>query len=165
MGTRHLHLVKLDKNKGYHVQYLQFDGYPSYQLTRIIKDIGSKINRLEIDFGSKKHSYFREFLIAYFNYRSFDTGHSYKHFWKAPSDYLNDTGKIGNDTWAEFIYVYDAKDFTVNITNLRSAKSIKINLYDESDRKEMGLDTYGDYDENKIKAFAEKVEEELENND
>jgi hypothetical protein len=162
MGTRHIHCLKQPKGN-YRFQYLQFDGYPSYQLGRVLKDIMPKVLRLELDFGkatSKEcNNTFRAFLDAYLTLRSFDSGHSIGNTWTDKMTTFN------SKCWAEYIYIYDPVKVELTVQSTVTGTSFRMPLLDEVQQTDMGFNprNYGDgqCNETILNAFCKRVEESV----
>lgn len=171
MGTRHIHCLKRP-NGGYRFQYLQFDGYPSYQLGRVLKDIMPKMNRMTfyLSFGKpttkSASNTFWAFLDTYLTLRSFDSGHSIHNTWKGKMP--KDVTSFGEKYWAEYIYIYDPVHVTLTVQSVGTQTSYKMPLLDEKQQEDMGFDfTRADYssgscNELKLKAFCKMVEETVQ---
>lgn len=161
MGTRHVHCLKQPKG-GYRFQYLQFDGYPSYQLGRVLKDTMPKVLRMDFDFGKpttkQGRDTLRAFWDAYLTFRSFDSGHSIGNTWKGKMP--EDVTSFGEKCWAEYIYIYDPVLVTLTVQSVGTEAQYRIFLLDERFQKEMGFDPqrHGDCDDEVLKAFCKRVE-------
>lgn len=161
MGTQHIHCLKQPKG-GYRFQYLQFDGYPSYQLGRVLQDIMPKVMRFTWDFGRPTtkdgRDTFRAFLDAYLTFRSFDSGHSIRNTWKGKMP--EDVTTFGGKCWAEYLYIYDPVNVTLTVQSVGTETSYRMPLLDEKQQADMGFDPqmHGQCDEMKLKAFCKMVE-------
>ena len=161
MGTRHIHCLKQPRGN-YRFQYLQFDGYPSYQLGRVLQDIMPKVLRIELDFGKptskRARDTFRAFLDAYLTLRSFDSGHSVGNTWKGKMP--EDVTSFGEKCWAEYIYIYDPVRVELTVQSVGTETSYRMPLLDEKQQADMGFDpqAHGQCDEAKLKAFCKRVE-------
>lgn len=168
MGTRHVHCLKQPKG-GYRFQYLQFDGYPSYQLGRVLQDIMPKVMRMDMDFGrpgtAERTNMFRAFLDAYLTLRSFDSGHSIGNTWKGKMP--EDVEEFGTKCWAEYVYVYDPVQVSLTVQSVGTGVAQEFDLLDETQQRLMGFDpnAYGQCNDKRLKAFCKQVEDDLRKED
>lgn len=175
MGTRSMHLFP--QAAGYVGQYLQFDGYPSNQMSRIMSEM-----KLLSNIGDKKIplKFKLDYLESYYSFRSYDSYHSIRGGTYCASlytfnEYNPDTGnyKGFNDEeietqislketvghmFVEYLYewIIDIEEPKVKITHISTGNVIKFkikDLADEINKKSIMQD---------IEEFMEKTEMDLE---
>ena len=163
MGTRSVLAVNLEKQtkKGpsYRFQYLQFDGYPTCQLRRILEAVMPKMSRVDIDWNQENAAKrFREFLEAYFKFRSFDSGHSIGNTWVGP---MLTPERFSDKCWAEWLYVFEP-NWKLIVTCVRTKRSQTIDLMDSTIWASLGYEKYSDGLTAKANAFCKMVEKSLQ---
>lgn len=158
MGTRSVHAIKLAKDKGYHCQYLQFDGYPRHQLPTILEKVIPFIERLKLDSSIKREvKDFRDYLLAFYNFRQYETGHSHGNHW---IDKKIDVADLSNRCWAEYVYVFNPENFSLEI--IRPGGSLfRLELKSEELWKDIGFQKYGQWDKQVLEIFCKQVENKL----
>jgi hypothetical protein len=104
MGTRSL-LAYEHSPEIYHVQYLQFDGYPSvkgWDYYNFMRRMDLCRNYFVKD-GKPTKKFFKK-CRDYLNYIQWSSGHSFEHHWKCSPDKW-----LSQDAGQEWQYLFDAK--------------------------------------------------------
>lgn len=137
MGTRSIHVFPMVNGRK-KCQYLQFDGYPEYQILKFMADSKSKLKfhcvplhnlidgKLQEVPKSERIDDFLEYLDAYYKFRSYESGHSIN------MEYIMDDSD--EDAFDEIIqrlgveYKYEwtidhNRDLNLTVTNTSSNKS------------------------------------------
>ena len=107
MGTRSLLAVETKKSK-LHVQYMQFDGYPSckgyaYYSAVLFTLMEAGVNNF-ISKNGKPNKFFRERCVNFLNDYQYATHHSTGNHWECS---LEDEWYFQKDCWQEFEYMFD----------------------------------------------------------
>ena len=175
MGTRSMHLFP--QAAGYVGQYLQFDGYPSNQMSRIMSEM-----KLLSNIGDKKipNKFKLDYLESYYSFRSYDSYHSIRGGTYCCSlypfnEYNPDTGNykgfddkeietqlslkeaVGN-MFVEYLYewIIDIEEPEIRIAHISTGNVIKFKINDLANEKNRESVTQS------IEEFSEKTEMDLE---
>ena len=176
MGTRSMHLFP--QAAGYVGQYLQFDGYPSNQMSRIM----SEMKLLDSISDKKIPLKFKlDYLESYYKFRSYDSYHSlrggaYCGSLYAFNEYNPDTGNYNGwnnikqieehislkvtieNMFVEYLYewIIDIEEPEIRITHISTGNAIKVKIKDLANEKNRESVTQS------IEEFSEKTEMDLE---
>lgn len=176
MGTRSMHLFPQAAG-GYVGQYLQFDGYPSNQMYRIISEM-----KLLSNIADKKtpRKFKIDYLESYYSFRSYDSYHSIRGGTYCGSlytfnEYNPDTGKYKGfddreietqislketvaNMFVEYLYewIIDIEQPELRITHISTGNVIKFTIKDLANEKNRESVTQS------IEEFSEKTEIDLE---
>jgi len=176
MGTRSMHLFPQAAG-GYVGQYLQFDGYPSNQMYRIIAEM-----KLLSNIGDRKspRKFKLDYLESYYSFRSYDSYHSIRGGTYCGSlytfnEYNPDTGNYKGfddeeiekhislketvaNMFVEYLYewIIDIEEPELRITHITTGNAIKFKIKDLANEKNRESVIQS------IEEFSEKTEIDLE---
>ncbi len=182
MGTRSMHLFPQAAG-GYVGQYLQFDGYPSNQMYRIIAEM-----KLLSNIGDKKspRKFKLDYLESYYSFRSYDSHHSIRGGTYCCSlypfnEYNPDTGKYKGfneeeietqlslkeavaNMFVEYLYewIIDIEEPELRITHITTGNAIKFKIKDLANSTNTSITVSGKSVMEQIEEFSEKTENDLE---
>ena len=182
MGTRSMHLFP--QAAGYVGQYLQFDGYPSNQMYRIMSEM-----KLLSNIGDKKipRKFKVDYLEAYYSFRSYDSYHSIRGGTYCGSlysfnEYNPDTGNYKGfddiqqaetqlslketveNMFVEYLYewIIDIEEPELRITHISTGNVIKFTIKDLANSTNTSITVSGKSVMEQIEEFSEKTENDLE---
>ena len=182
MGTRSMHLFPQAAG-GYVGQYLQFDGYPSNQMYRIIAEM-----KLLSNIGDKKspRKFKLDYLEAYYSFRSYDSYHSIRGGTYCCSlypfnEYNPDTGNYKGfdeqeietqlslkeavaNMFVEYLYewIIDIEEPELRITHITTGNAIKFKIKDLANSTNTSITVSGKSVMEQIEEFSENTENDLE---
>jgi len=182
MGTRSMHLFPQAAG-GYVGQYLQFDGYPSNQMYRIIAEM-----KLLSNIGDKKspRKFKLDYLESYYSFRSYDSHHSIRGGTYCCSlypfnEYNPDTGNYKGfneeeietqlslkeavaNMFVEYLYewIIDIEEPELRITHITTGNAIKFKIKDLANSTNTSITVSGKSVMEQIEEFSEKTENDLE---
>ena len=184
MGTRSMHLFPQAAG-GYVGQYLQFDGYPSNQMYRIM----SEMKLLDSISDKKIPLKFKlDYLESYYKFRSYDSYHSLRggaycgslytfneynpdtgnyNGWnniKQIEDHINLKTTIEN-MFVEYLYewIIDCEEPELKITHITTGNAIKFKIKDLSKETNNSVTLpNGKSVTQNIEEFSEKAQADLE---
>lgn len=168
MGTRSMHIYP-SIDDSYHGQYLQFDGYPSNQIGRILSELKLLYKLVEKDTPLK---FKFDYLECYYNFRAYDSTHSLKcndslyNFNKHDPDNLPDLILKKLETmWVEYLYqwIIDLEEPELRITHIKTGNVVKLKIKElvAVTNNSITLPNGKSVMQN-IEEFSEKVEADLE---
>jgi hypothetical protein len=162
MGTRSMHVFPSPTKGKWITQYFQFDGSPTYQLEKFLRDSQCFLRNFMLIIASEKKmspdnvQLFTDYLRKYYAWRSFDTYHSIGNSREVDSYALKDF----QDEWCEWAYEWD-DNANLKITRLEGDYPAVICPLTDLTKFQLDGPT-GWFDESNFKKMPEIIMEEFD---
>ena len=171
MGTRSIHVFPMVNGRK-KCQYLQFDGYPEYQILKFMLDSKSKLQfhcvklhqlidgKVQEVPKSERTDDFLEYLDAYYKFRSHESEHSINMEYILDDSDEDAVHKIIEQMGVEYKYEWTINknhDLNLTVTNTSSNKS---RLYSIKELSEVSAKIDTQFDENLANSYALNEDED-----